>query len=74
MRQVTDSQATAETFLGVLGAGNWGGPSNSGAPAGGDENGLLSRYLSESRSIEVHGASQLNAATTTLSALSVSVN
>lgn len=56
MRQLTDSQATAETFLGVLGAGNWGGPSKTSAAAGGDENGLLSRYLSEFRSTTLRGA------------------
>ncbi|BGP00109.1 Exocyst complex component, exo70 subunit [Rhodotorula toruloides ATCC 204091] len=47
MRQLTDSQATAETFLGVLGAGNWGGPSKTSTATGGDENGLLSRYLND---------------------------
>lgn len=50
MRQLSDSQSTIETFLGVLGAGNWGGPSKNSAVAGatgnGEEGGMIGRYLS----------------------------
>lgn len=51
MRQLADNQPTAEGFLSVLGAGNWGGPSKTSAVMAGakegDEGGLLQRYLSE---------------------------
>ncbi|GAA5851675.1 hypothetical protein JCM8547_001171 [Rhodosporidiobolus lusitaniae] len=57
MRQLADNQPTVETFLGVLGPGNWGGPSKNsavGAAAGGGggkgeegEGGLVGRYLND---------------------------
>ncbi|TNY20814.1 exocyst complex component, exo70 subunit [Rhodotorula diobovata] len=50
MRQLADNQPTAESFLGVLGAGNWGGPSKGGAKDG-DEGGLLPRYLNDVLSV-----------------------
>lgn len=40
MRQIAESQPTAETFLGVLGEGNWGGPGSSG-------DSLVMRYLND---------------------------
>ncbi|GAA6058460.1 hypothetical protein JCM3770_002734 [Rhodotorula araucariae] len=56
MRQLADNQPTAESFLTVLGAGNWGGPTKTSAVAvgaagvakdGGDDGGLLQRYLND---------------------------
>jgi hypothetical protein len=49
MRQLSDHQSTVESFLGVLGAGNWGGPSKNSAVGGavaGEEGGMIGRYLS----------------------------
>ncbi|GAA6058929.1 hypothetical protein JCM10212_002881 [Sporobolomyces blumeae] len=47
-RQLADNQPVVETFLAVLGPGNWGGPkSSAGSAAKDDENGLLPRYLSD---------------------------
>ncbi|BGP48838.1 exocyst complex component exo70 [Rhodotorula kratochvilovae] len=55
MRQLADNQPTAESFLSVLGAGNWGGPTKTSAVTVGaasaaketDEGGLLQRYLND---------------------------
>lgn len=51
MRQLSDNQATVESFLTVLGPGNWGGPSNRSPLANKDEEdpSLLTRYLSTLR-------------------------
>ncbi|GAA6008648.1 GTP-Rho binding exocyst subunit EXO70 [Rhodotorula paludigena] len=55
MRQLADNQPTAEGFLSVLGAGNWGGPSKTSAVMAGakesDEGGLLQRYLNDVLSV-----------------------
>jgi hypothetical protein len=52
MRQLSDNQATVESFLAVLGPGNWGGPSNRSPLSGKDEEdaSLITRYLSAFRS------------------------
>lgn len=51
MRQLSDNQSTVESFLTVLGPGNWGGPSNRSPLANKDEEdpSLLTRYLSSLR-------------------------
>lgn len=46
-RQLADNQSVVETFLNVLGAGNWGGPKSAGSGMEDGESGLLPRYLSE---------------------------
>ncbi|GAA5948482.1 hypothetical protein JCM3765_004898 [Sporobolomyces pararoseus] len=46
-RQLADNQSIVETFLNVLGAGNWGGPKSSVAVKDEGENGLLPRYLND---------------------------
>ncbi|GAA5839096.1 hypothetical protein JCM11251_003675 [Rhodosporidiobolus azoricus] len=58
MRQLSDNQSTVESFLSVLGAGNWGGPSKNSAvgsaatgTGGGEEGVLLGRYLNDVLSI-----------------------
>lgn len=45
MRQLSDNQATVESLLVVLGAGNWGGPP--ATPKVDADAGLLSRYLND---------------------------
>lgn len=51
MRQLSDNQTTVESFLTVLGPGNWGGPPNRSPLSGkdDDEQGLITRYLSTRR-------------------------
>ncbi|GAA6006931.1 hypothetical protein JCM11491_001445 [Sporobolomyces phaffii] len=44
-RQLADNQSVVETFLGVLGAGNWGGPKSSSTNKDDGDAGLLPRYL-----------------------------
>ncbi|GAA6044299.1 hypothetical protein JCM8097_006754 [Rhodosporidiobolus ruineniae] len=61
MRQLADNQPVVETFLSVLGPGNWGGPSKNSAvgsaaaaAAGGkgeEEGGLVGRYLNDALTI-----------------------
>lgn len=46
MRQLSDAQPAVESFLSVLGAGNWGGPSYR-AQEGSEEPTLITRYLSK---------------------------
>ncbi|GAA5917741.1 hypothetical protein JCM5296_000956 [Sporobolomyces johnsonii] len=46
MRQLADNQSTVETFLTVLGPGNWGGPKSSSARTD-DGDDLLPRYLTD---------------------------
>ncbi|GAA5872370.1 hypothetical protein JCM16303_004495 [Sporobolomyces ruberrimus] len=46
-RQLADNQSVVETFLNVLGAGNWGGPKSSAPSKDDGENGLLPRYLND---------------------------
>ena len=47
MRQLSDNQATVESFLLVLGAGNWGGPPARSPNPGQEEDSLITRYLSQ---------------------------
>lgn len=55
-RQLADNQSVVETFLNVLGAGNWGGPKSSAPSKDDGENGLLPRYLSKlDISLEIKG-------------------
>ncbi|KAK4700095.1 RNA-binding protein NOB1, partial [Phenoliferia sp. Uapishka_3] len=47
MRQLSDNQATVESFLSVLGAGNWGGPPARSPISGQEEDTLITRYLND---------------------------
>ncbi|KAL8280895.1 hypothetical protein RQP46_006574 [Phenoliferia psychrophenolica] len=47
MRQLSDNQATVESFLSVLGAGNWGGPPARSPISGQEEDSLITRYLND---------------------------
>lgn len=48
MRQLSDNQPAVESFLAILGPGNWGGPSRPALSAQAEETSLMTRYLSTS--------------------------
>lgn len=56
MRQLSETQDTVESFLKVLGPGNWGGPPNRTPITSddGEEPTLLTRYLSASTFVVIH--------------------
>ncbi|KAI5475476.1 exocyst complex component, exo70 subunit [Pseudohyphozyma bogoriensis] len=47
MRQLSDNQPTVESFLSVLGAGNWGGPPTKSPVSGQEDDTLITRYLND---------------------------
>ncbi|KAM0748330.1 exocyst complex component, exo70 subunit [Meredithblackwellia eburnea MCA 4105] len=47
MGRLSDNQATVESFLTVLGPGNWGGPPTRSPVSGQDDDTLLTRYLND---------------------------
>lgn len=47
MRQLSDNPLTVESFLTVLGPGNWGGPATRSPVTPQEDDTLLTRYLSE---------------------------